>query len=159
MWRYARPLSWLWWERNFKGILWPHNVLVPVWHSLASNPTNGLDELSPNIPWQHHIYPPAWDTWNNSTYIDNIPICRPTEWYVLMDGTDGHISRNSEICQFVWEHFQGLNQVVQQVKYSGSMFSRYKSVLGGFLTKLMWTRLSTGDPARIYQKFVHSSAL
>jgi hypothetical protein len=47
----------------------------------------------------------------------------------LPDGSEERIPKNAGICRFVWEHFQRLNRVVQCVKYSGSTFSRYKSLL------------------------------
>src|ERR1700761_1356784 len=62
-------------------------------------------------------------------YIDDVPIRGPAERYVLADGTDERIAKNPGIRRFVWEHFQGLNRVVQRVKYCGGTFSGYKSVL------------------------------
>ena len=49
-------------------------------------------------------------------YIDNVPICRPTTWYPLPDGSEVQISENLGIRRFIWEHFQGLNHVVQWIK-------------------------------------------
>ena len=46
-------------------------------------------------------------------YINNVPICRPAEQYILANETDEHIPENPGIHQFVWEHFQGLNCIFQ----------------------------------------------
>jgi hypothetical protein len=62
-------------------------------------------------------------------YIDDVPIRGPATRYLLPDGSEERIAENTGICRFVWEHFQGLNRVVQRVKYSGSTFSGYKSLL------------------------------
>ena len=39
------------------------------------------------------------------------------------------IPENPGIQRFIWEHFQDLNRIVQQIKYSGRTFSGYKSTL------------------------------
>ncbi len=62
-------------------------------------------------------------------YIDDVPVRRPAGWYTRTDGTEECIPENPGICRFVWEHFQGLNRVVQRVKYCGGTFSGYKSIL------------------------------
>jgi hypothetical protein len=62
-------------------------------------------------------------------YINDVPICRPATRYLLPDGSKERITKNAGIRRFVWEHFQGLNRVVQCVKYSGGTFSGYKSLL------------------------------
>ena len=62
-------------------------------------------------------------------YIDNVLICGPTTRYPLPDGSEEQIPENLGICCFVWEHFQGLNGVVQRIKYCGGTFSGFKSVL------------------------------
>ena len=62
-------------------------------------------------------------------YINDVLICEPVEWYVLANRTDECIPENPGICRFVWGHFQGINWVVQHVKYCGRTFSGYKSVL------------------------------
>ena len=61
-------------------------------------------------------------------YIDDVPTHGPMEQYLLADGIEC-IPENWGICHFIWEHFQGLNWVVQRVKYSGGTFSGYKSTL------------------------------
>ena len=58
------------------------------------------------------------------SYIDDVLIKGPMLYYCLADG-----SFETGIHCFVWKHFQGLNHVVQCMKYSGSTFSGYKSVL------------------------------
>ena len=62
-------------------------------------------------------------------YIDDVPICGPAMRYPLPDGSEERIPENLGIRHFVWEHFQGLNCVVQRVKYCGGTFSGFKSVL------------------------------
>jgi hypothetical protein len=73
--------------------------------------------LQPEIP---HVTVP---------YIDDIPICGPAKRYVLVDGTEERIPDNTGIHCFVWEHFQGLNRVIQRTKYCGGTFSSPKTVL------------------------------
>ena len=62
-------------------------------------------------------------------YINNVPIHGPASQYVLDDSSYETISKNPGIHRFVWEHFQGLNHVVQHMKYCGSMFSGHKATL------------------------------
>ena len=62
-------------------------------------------------------------------YIDNIPIRGPTSTYQATDGTFKTIPENSGIRHFIWEHFQNLNCIVQQMKYCGGMFSSKKLLL------------------------------
>jgi hypothetical protein len=62
-------------------------------------------------------------------YIDNVPICSPAERYILPNGTEERIPDNPSIRHFIWEHFQGLNRVVQQTKYCGRTYSGPKTVL------------------------------
>jgi hypothetical protein len=56
-------------------------------------------------------------------YIDDVPICGPATRYPLPDGSEERIPKNAGIRRFVWEHFQGLNRVVQRVKHSGGTTS------------------------------------
>jgi hypothetical protein len=62
-------------------------------------------------------------------YIDNVPIRGPAHCYPLPDSSKEQIPKNAGICHFIWEHFQGLNCVIQHVKYCSGTFSRYKSLL------------------------------
>src|SRR5882762_8035341 len=62
-------------------------------------------------------------------YIDDVPIRGPATRYWLPNGTEERIPENLGICRFIWEHFQGLNRVVQRIKYCGGTFSGYKSLL------------------------------
>jgi hypothetical protein len=62
-------------------------------------------------------------------YIDNVPIRSLAERYLLLDSTKECIPENSGIRRFIWEHFQNLNHVVQQVKYSSGTFSSFKSAV------------------------------
>jgi hypothetical protein len=73
--------------------------------------------LQPEIP---HVMVP---------YIDDVPIHSSAERYVLEDGTEERIPDNPGICRFVWEHFQGLNRIIQHTKYCGGTFSGPKTVL------------------------------
>ena len=50
-------------------------------------------------------------------YIDDVPIRGPATRYVLPDGSYETHLENSGIRRFVWEYFQGLNRVVQRMKY------------------------------------------
>jgi hypothetical protein len=62
-------------------------------------------------------------------YIDDIPICGPADRYILPNGTEERIPDNPGIRRFIWEHFQGLNCVVQQTKYCSGTYSEVKMVL------------------------------
>jgi hypothetical protein len=62
-------------------------------------------------------------------YIDDVPVKGPKSDYMRADGTYETIEANNGIRRFVWEHFQGLNHIVQHMKYSGGTFSGYKSLL------------------------------
>jgi len=62
-------------------------------------------------------------------YIDDVPIRGPATRYWLPNGTEERIPENPGIRRFIWEHFQGLNRVVQRIKYCGGTFSGYKSLL------------------------------
>ena len=46
--------------------------------------------------------------------------------YMQVNGTYETILENLGIRRFMWEHFQTLNRIVQQMKYSGGMFSGHK---------------------------------
>jgi hypothetical protein len=46
-------------------------------------------------------------------YIDNVPIKGPKSDYQNEDSIYGTVDYNDGIRRFVWEHFQGLNHVVQ----------------------------------------------
>src|SRR6266702_1413490 len=61
-------------------------------------------------------------------YIDDIPIKGPTTHYILPKSDFETIPKNPSICCFVWEHFQGLNHIIQCMKYCGRTFSSYKSI-------------------------------
>ena len=62
-------------------------------------------------------------------FIDDVPIKGPKTRYEKEDGTYESIEENPGIRRFIWEHFQGLNRVVQRMKYSGGTFSGHKTVL------------------------------
>src|SRR6266545_8399079 len=55
-------------------------------------------------------------------YIDDVPIKGPQSYYLNSDGTYEMIPENAGIWQFVWEHFQGVNRVVQHMKYPAGPF-------------------------------------
>jgi hypothetical protein len=84
---------------------------VPIFHDDVTH------ILCPKIP---HITVP---------YINDVPVKGPRSDYKHEDGTYEIIEANVGIWCFVWEHFQGLNRIVQHMKYSGGTFSGYKSVL------------------------------
>jgi hypothetical protein len=85
--------------------------LVPIFHDDVTC------ILQPEIP---HVTVP---------YIDDVPIRGPADRYVLEDGTEEHIPDNPGIRRFMWEHFQGLNRIIQRTKYCGGTFSSPKTVL------------------------------
>ena len=87
--------------------------------------TNSVPIFHDNVT--HILQPEIPDT--TVLYIDNIPIHGPAGRYRLTNGSEEHIPDNPGICRFVWEHFQNLNHIVQCIKYSGSTFSGYKSIL------------------------------
>ena len=62
-------------------------------------------------------------------YIDDVPIRGPATRYVLADGSYETHPNNSGIRRFIWEYFQGLNRVVQRMKYCHGTFSGYKATL------------------------------
>jgi len=62
-------------------------------------------------------------------YIDDIPIKAPQLYYLNSHGTHEKIPENAGIWQFVWEHFQGINCIVQHMKYSSGTFSGFKLAL------------------------------
>ena len=62
-------------------------------------------------------------------YIDDVPIRGPATHYILADGSYETHPDNSGIRRFVWEYFQGLNRVVQRMKYCHGTFSGYKATL------------------------------
>jgi hypothetical protein len=73
--------------------------------------------LQPEIP---HVTQP---------YIDDVPVKGPSTRYIKGNGEPETIPENSGIRRFVWEHFQDLNRIVQQMKYSGGTFSGFKTTL------------------------------
>jgi hypothetical protein len=62
-------------------------------------------------------------------YIDDVPVKGPRSDYRMTDGSYETIPENEGIRRFVWEHFQGVNRIVQRMKYAGGTFSGFKSVL------------------------------
>ena len=84
---------------------------VPVFHDDVTH------ILRPEIP---HLTVP---------YIDDVPIKGPRSYYKLPDGMYETIPENPGVRRFVWKHFQGLNHIVQRMKYCGGMFSGFKSIL------------------------------
>jgi hypothetical protein len=62
-------------------------------------------------------------------YINDVLIHGPASWYIQLDGSYETHPDNPKIHRFVWEYFQGLNHVVQRMKYSGGTFSGYKVIL------------------------------
>ena len=62
-------------------------------------------------------------------YIDDVPIHGPMTTYQNDNRVFKTIPENSGIHHFIWEHFQNLNHIMQQMKYCGGMFSGKKSLL------------------------------
>ena len=62
-------------------------------------------------------------------YIDNVSIKGPQSYCLNSNSTYETIPENEGIWQFVWEHFQGINCIVQHMKYSGGTFSGFKLAL------------------------------
>jgi hypothetical protein len=84
---------------------------VPIFHDDVTS------ILLPEVP---HLTVP---------YIDDVPIKGPRSRYQRQDGSFETIPENPGIRRFVWEHFQGVNRVVQRMKYCGGTFSGFKSIL------------------------------
>lgn len=84
---------------------------VPIFHDDVTH------ILQPEIPET---------TW---PYIDDVPIRGPASRYIQSDGSYETIEENPGIRRFIWEHFQGVNRVLQRMKYSGGTFSGFKTVL------------------------------
>ena len=84
---------------------------VPIFHNDVTY------ILQPEIP---HVTQP---------YINDIPVKGPATRYLQDDGEPETIPENPGIQQFVWEHFQDLNCIVQQMKYSAGTFSGLKTTL------------------------------
>ncbi|SJL18826.1 uncharacterized protein ARMOST_22427 [Armillaria ostoyae] len=61
-------------------------------------------------------------------YIDDVPVRGPETRYEIIGGYKT-IPLNHGIRQFIWEHFQNLNRIVQRMKYCGGMFSGKKAYL------------------------------
>jgi hypothetical protein len=62
-------------------------------------------------------------------YIDDVPIKGLKTMYRKVDDSYKTIPENPGICQFVWEHFENLNRVVQRMKYCGGTCSSPKLYL------------------------------
>jgi hypothetical protein len=55
-------------------------------------------------------------------YIDDVPIRGLAMRYIQTDGSYETIPENPRMRRFVWEYFQGLNRVVQHMKYCHGTF-------------------------------------
>ena len=84
---------------------------VPIFHDDVTH------ILRPEIP---HVTIP---------YIDDVPIRGPASRYIQDDGSFETIPENNGIRRFVWEYFQGINRVVQRMKYCGGTFSGPKAII------------------------------
>ena len=62
-------------------------------------------------------------------YIDDVPIRGPATRYIGEDGSFETMPENISIHHFIWEHFQGLNRVVQRMKYCHGTFLGHKATL------------------------------
>ena len=107
-----------------------------------------------------------------SLNINNVPICGPATHYITGDGSYDTHPDNPGIHQFVWEHFQGLNHVVQQwsIVVVRSPVIKWLSALpkllwlaidarrmGNCLTICVSRKFLTGDPAKMFLMFAHFS--
>jgi hypothetical protein len=63
-------------------------------------------------------------------YIDDVPVKGPMTIYQKVNDSYETIPEDPGIRQFVWEHFENLNRVVQRMKYCGVTFSSPKLFLG-----------------------------
>ena len=81
--------------------------LVPIFHDMVTF------ILQPEIP--------EWTI----PYIDDIPVKGPAlrYMYIQEDNLYEVIKENPGIRQFIWEHLQVLNCIVQWIKYCGGTFS------------------------------------
>ena len=75
-----------------------------------------------------YILQPEIPHWTQP-YINDVPVKGPVMQYIKEDGEPETILENSGIQQFIWEHFQDLNCIVQRMKYSGGTFSEFKTML------------------------------
>jgi hypothetical protein len=62
-------------------------------------------------------------------YIDDIPVKGPASHYILPNNEFETIPENQGIHRFIWEHFQGMNRILQWMKYCSGTFSGYKSII------------------------------
>ena len=62
-------------------------------------------------------------------YINDVPVKGPRSYYQISDSTYKTIPENPGIRRFIWEHFQGLNRIVQRMKHTGGTFSGFKLAL------------------------------
>ena len=82
--------------------------LVPIFHDMVTF------ILQPEIP--------EWTI----PYINDIPVKGPA---LQKDNSYEVIEENPGVRQFVWEHLQVLNSIIQQMKYCGGTFSGLKLAL------------------------------
>ncbi len=62
-------------------------------------------------------------------FVDDAGIKGPESQYQNEHGEYTTIPKNSVIRQFIWEHFQNLNQIVERIKYVGCTWSGKKAYL------------------------------
>jgi hypothetical protein len=82
-------------------------------------------------------------------YIDDVPIKGLMTTYQKFDDSYETIPENPGIRQFVWEHFENLNRVVQQMKYCGGMFSGPCKGNLTTLRRILHLDLAKGNPKRM----------
>ena len=92
--------------------------MYPIHYTNCTPINNNITYIhQPEIP---HVTQP---------YIDDVPVKGLAARYIKEDGEPETIPENPGIRQFVWEHFQDLNCIVQWMKYCGGAFSGQKSIL------------------------------
>jgi hypothetical protein len=64
-----------------------------------------------------------------SPFIDDVPIKGPQTRYLWPDGTPEMIPENPFIWQFVWEHLNNFNWVLQWMKIMGGTFNGKKTTV------------------------------
>ena len=62
-------------------------------------------------------------------YIDDVPIRGPKTRYKLPEGGVETLDRNPRIREFMFEHLENVNRILQRMKYAGGTFSGPKTII------------------------------
>ncbi|KNZ78147.1 hypothetical protein J132_01672 [Termitomyces sp. J132] len=65
---------------------------------------------------------------NMLSFIDDVGAKEPKDWKIV-NGKPAKHPANSNICLALWEFFELLNRILQQMKYCGGTFSGHKLIL------------------------------